>query len=231
MTTMTLTEADVRVREEVRRQLDWDPDVDNSAVGVVAKTGVVTLTGFIDSYAGKLAAERAAKRVRGVRAVANDIEVRLRLERTDADLARDAARALELRIGVPDGVQAVVHNGYLTLTGKVSWIAQKKNAEKAVQHIRGMKGIFNHIEVTPDRTQHDVRKRIVEALHRNADVHARHISVGIGGDIAVLTGTVASWREREAAERAAGDAPGIRWVDNRIVVESDDRPGDADEIC
>jgi osmotically-inducible protein OsmY len=230
MATMTLTETDVRVREQVRRQLDWDPDVDNSAIGIVAKNGVITLTGFIDSYAGKLAAERAAKRVRGVRAVANDIDVRLKLGRTDPDIARDAARALELRIGVPEGVQAVVHDGHVTLTGKVSWIAQRKNAEKAVAHVRGVRGVFNHIEVTPDRTHQDVRRRIVEALHRQADVNARHISVGISGEVAVLTGTVGTWNEREAAERAATDAPGIRWVDNRIVVEPVDR-GDADEVC
>ena len=228
---MSLTETDVRVREEVRRQLDWDPDVDNSAVGVVAKNGVVTLTGFIDSYAGKLAAERAAKRVRGVRAVANDIEVRLKLDRTDVDIARDVARALELRLGVPDTVQAVVHNGHVTLTGKVSWIAQKKNAERAVRHIRGVKGVFERIEVTPERTEHDVRRRIVEALHRTADVDARHISLGIAGDVAVLTGTVGSWTQRDAAERAAADAPGIRWVDNRIVVEPPEHRGDGDEIC
>jgi osmotically-inducible protein OsmY len=230
MTTTTLTETDVRVREEVRRQLDWDPDVDNSAIGVVAKNGVVTLTGFIDSYAGKLAAERAVKRVRGVRAVANDIKVRLKLGCTDEDIARDAARALELRIGVPESVQAVVHDGHVTLTGKVSWIAQRKNAEKAVAHIRGVRGVFNHIEVTPERTHQDVRRRIVEALHRQADVNARHISVGIAGDAVVLTGTVPVWSEREAAERAAADAPGIRWVDNRIVVEPSERD-DEDEIC
>lgn len=227
---MTLTESDVRVREQVRRQLDWDPDVDSSAIGIAAKNGVISLTGFIDSYAGKLAAERAAKRVRGVRAVANDIDVRLKLGRTDPDIARDAARALELRIGVPESVQAVVHDGHVTLTGKVSWIAQRKNAEKAVAHVRGVRGVFNHIEVTPDRTHQDVRRRIVEALHRQADVNARHISVGISGEVAVLTGTVGTWNEREAAERAATDAPGIRWVDNRIVVEPADR-GDADEIC
>lgn len=227
---MTLTQTDVRVREEVRRQLDWDPDVDNSAIGVVAKNGVVTLTGFIDSYAGKLAAERAAKRVRGVRAVANDIKVRLKLGCTDADIARDVARALELRIGVPVSVQAVVHDGHVTLTGKVSWIAQRKNAEKAVSHIRGVRGVFNHIEVTPDRTHKDVRHRIVEALHRQADVNARHISVGIAGDTVVLTGTVGTWSEREAAERAAADAPGVRWVDNRILVAPAERD-DAGEIC
>lgn len=230
MATTSLTDTDVRVREAVVRQLDWDPEVDSSAIGVAAKDGVVTLTGFIGDYPGKLAAERASKRVHGVRAVANDIEVRLKLGRTDADLARDAAKALELRIGVPDTVQAVVHNGYVTLTGRVSWIAQKKNAEKAVAHLRGVHGIFNHIDVTPDQTARDVRHRIAEALHRSADIDARHISVAISGDAAVLTGTVASWFQREAAERAAGDAPGIRWVDNRIVVEPPPREEEP-EIC
>jgi osmotically-inducible protein OsmY len=230
MATMSLTDTDLKVREAVVRQLDWDPEVDSSAIGVAANNGVVTLTGFIGDYPGKLAAERAAKRVHGVRAVANDIEVRLKLGRTDADLARDAARALELRIGVPDTVQAVVHNGYITLTGRVTWIPQKKNAEKAVAHIRGVHGVFNHIEVTPEQTQRDVRHRIAEALHRNADLDARHISVAVSGDAAVLTGTVASWFQREAAERAAADAPGIRWVDNRIVVEPPPREEDW-EIC
>jgi osmotically-inducible protein OsmY len=230
MATTSLTDTDVRVRETVVRQLDWDPEVDSSAIGVAAKNGVVTLTGFIGDYPGKLAAERAAKRVHGVRAVANDIEVRLKLGCTDADLARDAARALELRVGVPDTVQAVVHNGYVTLTGRVSWIAQKKNAEKAVAHLRGVHGVFNHIEVTPDQTRRDIHHRIAEALHRNADLDARHISVAISGDAAVLTGTVASWFQREAAERAAGDAPGIRWVDNRIVVEPPPREEEP-EIC
>jgi osmotically-inducible protein OsmY len=230
MATMSLTDTDLRVRDAVVRQLDWDPEVDSSAVGVAAKNGIVTLTGFIGDYPGKLAAERAAKRVHGVRAVANDIEVRLKLGRTDADLARDAARALELRIGVPETVQAVVHNGHVTLTGRVSWIAQKKNAEKAVAHLPGVHGIFNHIDVTPEQTARDVRHRIAEALHRSADIDARHISVAISGDAAVLTGTVASWFQREAAERAAGDAPGIRWVDNRIVVEPPPREEEP-EIC
>ena len=230
MATMSLTDTDLRVRDAVVRQLDWDPEVDSSAVGVAAKNGIVTLTGFIGDYPGKLAAERAAKRVHGVRAVANDIEVRLKLGRTDADLARDAAKALELRIGVPDTVQAVVHNGYVTLTGRVSWIAQKKNAQKAVAHLRGVHGIFNHIDVTPDQTARDVRHRIADALHRSADIDARHISVAVSGDAAVLTGTVASWFQREAAERAAGDAPGIRWVDNRIVVEPPPREEEP-EIC
>jgi osmotically-inducible protein OsmY len=202
------------------RQLDWDPEVDASAVGVAARHGTVTLSGFTDTYSGKLAAERAAKRVRGVRAVANDIEVRLRLERTDADIAQDAARALELRSTIPDAVQAVVHQGRVTLTGRVELLHQKKSAEWAVRHVRGVRGVFNHITVEPRVAARDVRHQIVKALHHNADVDARHITVTVSGDTATLTGSVGTWLQRESAERAATCAPGIAHVDNQIAVEA-----------
>lgn len=233
MTTATLTETDVRVRDAVVRQLDWDPEVDGSAVGVAARSGAVTLTGFVDTYFGKLAAERAAKRVHGVRAVANDIEVRLRLERTDTDIAQDAVRALELRSTIPENVQAAVHNGHVTLTGNVDWLYQKLSAEQAVRHIRGVRGVFNHITVAPRAGIRDVRHRIVKALHQNADVDARHITVSVSGDTATLTGTVGTWLQRESAERAAANAPGIAHVDNRIIVQSfhDSKMDDWDDIC
>jgi osmotically-inducible protein OsmY len=218
MTTASLTGTDVRLRGAVVRQLDWDPEVDDSAIGVTAKDGVVTLTGFIDSYAGKLAAERVVKRVRGVRAVANDITVRLKTDRTDADIAGDAARALKLRPGIPENVQVIVDNGRVTLTGKVEWLLQKEHAEKAVRNVRGVAGVLNHIDVSPTTTQRDVRRRIVQALHRNADLDARHINVAASDDVVTLTGTVRSWLQREAAERAAGSAPGIRRVDNQVIV-------------
>jgi osmotically-inducible protein OsmY len=228
MTTANLSETDMRVRDSVLRQLEWDPEVDASAVGAAAKDRVVTLTGYIDTYAGKLAAERAAKRVRGVRAVANDIEVRLKLERTDPDIAKDAVRALELRSTVPDNVQVVVHSGYITLTGKGNWMFQKVSAEKAVRHIKGVRGVKNHIDVVPIAAERDVRHRIVEALHRNADVDARHVTVSVSGDVATLSGSVGTWFQRESAERAAAGAPGITLVDNRIAVEPPDGP---DELC
>jgi osmotically-inducible protein OsmY len=233
MTTATLTETDIRVRDAVMRQLEWDPEVDASAVGVAAKRGTVTLTGFIDTYSGKLAAERAAKRVHGVRAVANDIDVRLRLERTDADIADDARRALELRSLIPKTVQAVVHNSHLTLTGNVEWLFQKEAAERAVRHIRGVRGVLNHINVAPGAVDRDVRHRIVKALHQNADVDARHITVTVSGNTATLTGTVGTWLQRDSAERAAANAPGIAHVDNRISVQSfhDSKVDDWDGIC
>ena len=233
MTTATLTDADVRVRDAVMRQLDWDPEVDASAVGVAAKNGTVTLTGFIDSYSGKLAAERATKRVHGVRAVANDVAVRLRLERTDPDIAQDAARALELRSTIPDGVQAIVHTGHVTLTGRVDWLFQKQSAENAVRHIRGVRGVLNHISVAPRAAVRDVQHRIVKALHQNADVDARHISETVSGDTATLTGAVGTWLQRDSAERAAANAPGIAHVDNRVTVQSfhDSKMDDWDAIC
>lgn len=233
MTTATLSDADVQVRDAVMRQLDWDPEVDASAVGVAARNGTVTLTGFVDTYSGKLAAERVAKRVHGVRAVANDVEVRLRLERTDPDIASDAARALDLRGTIPQSVQAVVHNGHVTLTGNVDWLYQKDDAVSAVRHIRGLRGVLNHIVVAPRVALRDVRRRIVKALHQNADVDARQIAVTVSGDTATLTGTVGTWLQRDAAERAAANAPGIAQVDNRIVVQSfhDSKMDDSDEIC
>jgi len=234
MTTASLTGTDVRLRDAIIRQLDWDPEVDDSAVGVAAKDGTVTLTGFIDSYAGKLAAERAVKRVRGVRAVANDIVVRVKVDRTDADIAADAVRALKLHPEISESIQATVHNGHVTLTGKVEWLVQRDRAEEVVRHIRSVRGIQNHIEVSPKTIQRDVRRRIVQALHHNADVDARHIDVAIGDDDAVvLTGTVRSWSQRDAAERAAGSAPGIRRVDNGLIVETPEsyEVEPPDEIC
>lgn len=233
MTTAALTGADVRLRDSVIRELDWDPEVDDSAIGVAAKDGIVTLTGFIDSYAGKLAAERVVKRVRGVRAVANDIIVRLKVDVTDPDIATAAALALKLRPDIPPNVQATVHDGYVTLTGHVDWLHQKEQAMVAVQHVGGVRAVVNHIEFAPKTVQRDVRRRIVQSLHRNADLDARHIDVVVTDDVVTLSGTVSSWSQYDAAERGAGSAPGIRQVDNqiRIVPVEPHEFEPPDEIC
>ena len=232
MSTQTLSAHDVRVRESVIQQLEWDPEVDAAAIGVSARDGAVTLTGFIDSYAGKLAAERAAKRVRGVRAVANDIQVRLRLARSDEEIAHDAARALALRVGLPKTVQAAVHNGHITLTGRVPWLYHKTVAELAVRPIAGVSGVIDRIEVVPNSTYRDVRHRITEVLHRMADVNAKHVAVSVHGTEATLTGTVSSWAQRDAAQYAAEAAPGISVVHNLIeVTPADFDTADTGEIC
>ena len=232
MTTATLTGTDLRLRKFVVRELDWDPDVDASAIGVSAQNGVVTLTGFVDTYAGKLAAERVAKRMRGVRAVANDITVRLAVDRTDADIAADAAAALKLQTTAADKVQIAVHHGHVGLTGTVEWFTQREAAAAAVHHVPGVRGVVNYIEVASKPAFRDVHRRIVSALHRNADLDARNLRVDVAGDVVTLTGTVGSWLQRDAAERGAASAPGIRRVQTQIVVappaieESDDA-----EIC
>lgn len=222
MTMATLSHADLQLRDRAMRQLGWDSQVDSSAIGVSARDGVVTLTGFIESYAGKLAAERAVTRARGVRAVANDLQVTLRLERTDPDVAADVARALEQHATLPPGVQAVVHHGHVTLTGTVHTLYQRVSAEKSLCYVKGIKGIANRIAVTPQpaaaAAAEDIQPRIVGALHQDADIDARGINVLVSGNSVTLTGTVHSWRERESAERAAMHAPGITQVDNRLSV-------------
>jgi osmotically-inducible protein OsmY len=233
MSTAALTDSDARVRDSVMRQLDWEPEVDASAIGVAAKGGAVTLTGFVDTYVEKLAAERAAKRVHGVRAVANDLGVRARLDRTDADIALDASRALELRSTLPQSVQVVVHGSIVTLTGNVDWLYQKEAAARVVGHVRGVRGVINHITVTPRASAKDLRRRIVGAWHRHADLDARRLAVAVSGQTATLTGTVETWLQRDAAEQAVASAPGVLHVDNRITIQTmhDSKLDQWDEEC
>jgi osmotically-inducible protein OsmY len=223
MTTVPVNTADLQLRDIVIQQLEWDSQLNASDVGVAVSDGAVTLTGYIDTYAGKLAAERAAKRVRGVRAVANDIQVRLRLERTDADIARDAAQALNLRTDIPETVQAVVHYGHITLTGTVRTPCAL--AEEAVETIKGLKGTSNQITVTRSSASADPAASIVGALRHDAEVRADGIEVTSNGDTAVLKGTVRSWREREAAERVAMHSPDISHVINLLVVAQENEAG------
>jgi osmotically-inducible protein OsmY len=232
MTTALLTATDLRVRTDVLRQLEWDSSVEASAVAVSSHDGVVTLTGFVDSYAGKLAAERAAKRVRGVRAVANDIQVRLRRERTDPEIAADAARLLDLRAGLPESVQAVVHDGHVTLTGSVPTLFQRVLAEKAIRHVRGMKGRVNRIVVVPATASRTVKRDISRAMHRSADLAGRGVTATINHGVVTLLGNVRSCQERESAEAAAMHAPGITHVENLlVVVPPPEDEGAVDESC
>jgi osmotically-inducible protein OsmY len=199
-------------------QLAWDPEVDASLIGVTAKEGIVTLSGYVDTYGGKLAAERATRRVYGVKAVANELEVKLSMTRIDPDIAKDALEALKNRIDVPLGIAVTVRDGYVTLTGKVEWMFQKLSAERAVKYIRGVRGVLNYITLKPAVSPKDVQKRITEALHRHADLDARRIHIDAEGPKVILTGTVRSWTEKDEVQRAAWRAPGVETVDNRINV-------------
>jgi osmotically-inducible protein OsmY len=230
MTTKMLTDTDKWMRQAVMRELEWDPRVDATAVAATAQDGAVTLTGAIDTYAGKLAAERAAKRVRGVRAVANDLTVRLRAPRMDTDIAADVALALRVNAAVPETVQAAVHNAVVTLTGEAKWSFQAREAERSIRHVKGVHAVHNYITVVPRAVEKDVRHRIVEALHHNANVDSRQINVTIVGETAELTGTVGTWLQRETAEHAAANAPGIGRVHNNIIVMPPPVE-EQDEIC
>jgi len=214
----TLTILDQRLRDAVMHQLDSDPQVDASLVGVSAQEGVVTLSGYVNSYAEKLAAERSCRRVLGVRALANELEVRLAVERIDPEIARQALEALKNRIDVPRGIAVTVRNGHLTLSGVVEWMYQKAAAERAVKYLRGVKGVFNQITLSPSAVPKDVQKRILDALHRHANIDARGIHVEAEGSRVTLSGTVRSWMEKDEAQRAAWRVPGVAVVDNRISV-------------
>lgn len=213
--------SDVDIQHDVLAELKWEPRVQPNEVGVTAKGGVVTLTGYVDSYLKKWAAEEAARRVRGVKAVANDLEVRLpsSSERTDTDIAEAAVRALKGNILVPaDKISITVSKGWVTLKGEVEWHYQKDEAERAVRRLYGVKGVTNLVIVKPRVAPSDLRKKIEDALVRSAQTDAARITVSVDGGKVTLTGTVRSYAEKRAAENAAWAAPGVIEVDNRIVV-------------
>jgi osmotically-inducible protein OsmY len=214
----TLTTPEQGLRDTVMRQLAWDPQVDATMIGVTNKDGIVTLSGYVDTYVARLAAERAARRVYGVKAVANELVVKLAEERIDPDIAKDALHALANRVDVPRGITITVRDGHITLGGRVEWNYQRVSAERAVRYLRGVKGVFNNIVVSPVVSPKDVETRIAEGLRRHADIDARRINVSAEGARVVLSGFVRSWNERDEAERAAWTAPGVSTVDNRIAV-------------
>lgn len=214
----TLSIVEQRLRDSVAMQLEWDPEVDASLIGVSAKDGIVALTGYVGTYAEKLAAERMARRVAGVKAVVDDIEVRLAHERIDPEIARDAIEALKAHVTVPPTVTVTVRNGYVSLAGTVEWMYQKVAAERAVRPLRGVRGVFSHITINPTLTLHDVEKRIVTALHHQAAVDAQRIRVETRGTTVILSGDVRSWIERDEAERAVWRTPGVTIVENHIAI-------------
>ena len=212
---------DSDIKRDVEEEIRWDPDIDATDIGVAVRDGVVTLTGFVRSYAQKTEAERDAKRVAGVVGVANDIEVRLPVldERPDPDIVRDAVSALKAELPYSaDNIKVVAKNGWLTLEGTVEWNYAKERAESAAKRTRGVKGVTNTISIKPRVAPYEIRRKIEDALRRSAEVDASHITVETNGSEVVLRGTVKSWAEREEAERAAWSAPGVTKVDDRIVI-------------
>ena len=224
MTTATAARTEEDIQRDVLEELRWDARLQPNEIGVIVKGGVVTLTGWVDTFVKKWAAERAAQRVRGVKAVANDIDVRIPAmsTRTDADIAAAAARALEWDVMLPSGsIKVAVDNGWATLRGEVTWEFQKREAERAVHRLTGVRGVTNLITVSPSEkpSQDELQRKIREALVRTAELDSSHLDIDVQGDTVILKGMVRSSQERREAERVAWSAPGVTAVDDRIIVE------------
>ena len=212
---------DKQIRQNIIDELDFDPSIDAAHVGVSVENGIATLTGHVGSYTERVAAEKAAQKVRGVRGVVEEIKVRFGGETPprDEDLARRAVQMLDWSVTVPrNAVQVKVQDGWVTLSGTLGWQYQKEEAYRAIRRLAGVAGIVNTIEVTPEASAPDVRAKIMAALERNAELEADAIKVTVEDGRVVLEGKVNACHERRLAESAAWSAPGVRAVEDHLTL-------------
>jgi osmotically-inducible protein OsmY len=215
---------DEQIQRNVMEELKWEPFLNASEVGVAVTEGIVTLTGEVDTFSKKQAAENAAKRVLGVKAVAEEIEVRLpsRSKRTDTDLAQAILGALKWHSSVQEDKLAVkVENGWVTLEGDVEWEFQRLAAKNAIDNLVGVWGVTNNIKVIPKVSAKDIKQKINLAFHRSATIDSENVSVEAIGSKIILSGHVRSWVEKKDAEKAAWAAPGVTAVENRLEIKSE----------
>ncbi|MCC8364661.1 BON domain-containing protein [Lysobacter sp. A6] len=213
-------DTDSRLRKAVLDELEFEPSLDAANIGVSAEDNVVTLTGHVPTYPQKLAAERAAWRVKNVRAVVEDITVRYTgAPMSDEELAKRALSLMKWNSMVPDDIRVTIHHAWVTLEGEVQWQFQRDTAAKVVRHLDGIRGVTNNITLKPTPRTREVKLRIEQALRRNAETEARKIIVDLpDGHTVMLDGHVQSYAERMAAERAAWSVPGVTAVVDRIAI-------------
>lgn len=212
---------DAQLRNDVMDELDWEPAVKSTNVGVAVKDGVVTLSGHLDTYAEKYAIEKVVQRVEGVKAVALELDVKLAPDhhRSDSEIASAIENALAWHVLIPsDRLRVTVEKGWVTLTGDLDWAYQRNDAELAVRPLTGVVGVTNRINLKPKTSPSNIANRIRDALARHAEHSAKHIEVVVSGNAVTLQGKVSSWAERQAAQGAAWSAPGITDVTNKIEV-------------
>lgn len=219
METRTQNQPDNQLRTAVAMQIDWEPEVTSRDISVAAHEGVITLTGFVHHYYEKIAAEKAAKSVYGVKAVANDIEVKTATARTDPEIARDIVHAMTVDVTVPETrIKVGVKDGYVDLDGAVDWNFQRTGAAACAHRVAGVRSVTNNITLRPSISPAEIESKIESALKRSAEVDARRISISATNGTVHLYGNVRSWPEREEAERAAWAAPGVVKVVDHIAI-------------
>jgi osmotically-inducible protein OsmY len=214
--------SDEEIQSEVLFQLGWDSRLKQSEVGVTVKKGAITLTGTVDSYAKKLAAQKAAHRVYGVLDVANGIEVKVTgsLRRTDSEIARAIRHALEWNVFVRSfKIHSTVTNGWVTLEGDVEYYSERADAERAVSHLPGVRGVTNKIKVCAPVESERVKFLIEGVLERRADREAKRIRVSVDEGDVTLTGAVKSWDEKKAILGAVGHAPGVSMIHDHLFID------------
>jgi osmotically-inducible protein OsmY len=217
----SMEKSDSELKRNVEAELEWDPSIDATAIGVAVTNGVVSLTGHIDTYMQKRAIEKALGRVTGVRAIALELDVRLspRHRRSDSDIAEAVRLALQWNTSVPaNRVRATVDKGWVTLQGEVDWHFQRMAAEKAVRPLAGVVGISNEISLVAKTSAQDLEQRIAAAFRRQVEREIERIQITVSGHSVTLRGKVNSWHERAAAQGVAWSAPGVRAVVNELDV-------------